>query len=310
MTGNGSGTSRPSSTTDLQGDVARETELRSDSSGIEGRDETSGEPNPIQPETPQARSNPTPVEHHRPAHLRIALPPRRSRLSAEITSERRSSSFDIPLQDRPSARNAPRSPLAGPSTPTVEEDENEDDNGATLKIPSPATPRTRARGYSLRTQLFVKNAVGTPTKTHRRGGSISSMISRHLPSRGGSDHSSEGKDPIVTYGDDSSTTGKASSKRKGFVGSCVGVFHPITNPISRGVANTINTIKKRISKMNEIPPTKNGRVIPFCPHATDILLDERTGHHYVNNTVRSSRYTVWNFLPKQIIFQFSKLANL
>ncbi|RPA71295.1 P-type ATPase [Ascobolus immersus RN42] len=107
---------------------------------------------------------------------------------------------------------------------------------------------------------------------------------------------------------DSSTT-KGSRKGKGFINTCAGAFKPRTNPITRTINGVIDDIKKRIEKHYEIPPTKNGRIIPFCPHETDTLVDERTGLPYINNTVRSSRYTAWNFLPKQLAFQFSKLAN-
>lgn len=40
------------------------------------------------------------------------------------------------------------------------------------------------------------------------------------------------------------------------------------------------------------------------------LLDERTNSPYVNNSITSSRYTLYSFLPKQLYAQFSKLANV
>lgn len=40
-----------------------------------------------------------------------------------------------------------------------------------------------------------------------------------------------------------------------------------------------------------------------------LLLDERKGKPYVNNLITSSRYTLASFLPRQLIAQFSKLAN-
>ncbi|CAL3969263.1 unnamed protein product [Diplocarpon coronariae] len=58
-----------------------------------------------------------------------------------------------------------------------------------------------------------------------------------------------------------------------------------------------------------IPPSKDGRHIELDAARTRPLLDERTGKEYMDNSIRSSRYTVWNFLPKQLFFQFSKLAN-
>ena len=38
-------------------------------------------------------------------------------------------------------------------------------------------------------------------------------------------------------------------------------------------------------------------------------MDERTGRPYVDNTIRSCRYTPLNFVPRQLWAQFGKLAN-
>ncbi len=64
-------------------------------------------------------------------------------------------------------------------------------------------------------------------------------------------------------------------------------------------------------RQKPIPPSADGRHIPVRPGLarTAPLKDERTGKPYRSNFIRSSRYTVWNFLPKQLFFQFSKLAN-
>ncbi|EEY20423.1 phospholipid-transporting ATPase [Verticillium alfalfae VaMs.102] len=53
------------------------------------------------------------------------------------------------------------------------------------------------------------------------------------------------------------------------------------------------------------------RHIPITPgrKRADLLTDERAQKPYTGNFIRSSRYTVWDFLPKQLIFQFSKLGN-
>ncbi|KAK0652328.1 hypothetical protein B0T16DRAFT_435135 [Cercophora newfieldiana] len=64
-------------------------------------------------------------------------------------------------------------------------------------------------------------------------------------------------------------------------------------------------------RQKPIPPSKDGRHIPLSPGLArrKPLEDERTGRPYITNFIRSSRYTVWDFLPKQLFFQFSKLAN-
>ena len=70
-------------------------------------------------------------------------------------------------------------------------------------------------------------------------------------------------------------------------------------------------IVEGLLRQKPIPPSQDGRHIPLRPGLArrKPLKDERTGHAYVPNLIRSSRYTVWNFLPKQLFFQFSKLAN-
>lgn len=58
-----------------------------------------------------------------------------------------------------------------------------------------------------------------------------------------------------------------------------------------------------------LPPSKDGRHIPLRPVHQHHLIDERRGHAYISNHIRSSRYTIYDFLPKQILFQATRLAN-
>ncbi len=64
-----------------------------------------------------------------------------------------------------------------------------------------------------------------------------------------------------------------------------------------------------ILRRESLPPSKDGRHIPVSPHLEGPLVDERRGRPYVSNTIRTSRYTVYDFVPKQLIFQFTRLAN-
>ncbi|KAM0280053.1 hypothetical protein ACHAQH_004248 [Verticillium albo-atrum] len=66
-----------------------------------------------------------------------------------------------------------------------------------------------------------------------------------------------------------------------------------------------------ILRQKPLPPSVDGRHIPILPgrKRSDLLTDERAQKPYASNFIRSSRYTVWDFLPKQLIFQFSKLGN-
>ncbi len=64
----------------------------------------------------------------------------------------------------------------------------------------------------------------------------------------------------------------------------------------------------RNQKQNVAPKVE--RRIKLDPWRRTALVDERTGKPYVDNTVKSSRHTIWNFLPRQLYFQLTKLANI
>ncbi|KAK0383760.1 hypothetical protein NLU13_9671 [Sarocladium strictum] len=72
-------------------------------------------------------------------------------------------------------------------------------------------------------------------------------------------------------------------------------------------------VLEAILRQYPLPPTKDGRHVPLNPGAAEVgshgLIDERSGKAFVSNFIRSSRYTIWDFLPKQLIFQFSKLGH-
>ena len=55
--------------------------------------------------------------------------------------------------------------------------------------------------------------------------------------------------------------------------------------------------------------SKDGRHVEVDPSRARPLVDERTGIPYVGNGIRSNKYTLWTFIPRQLLAQFSKLAN-
>ncbi len=57
-------------------------------------------------------------------------------------------------------------------------------------------------------------------------------------------------------------------------------------------------------RQKPLPSSKNGRHIPLRVWHEQPLVDERRGHTYISNSIRSARYTPWDFLPKQIFFQW------
>ena len=79
-------------------------------------------------------------------------------------------------------------------------------------------------------------------------------------------------------------------------------------PLSR-LSHLKETLRKRILGIHELPSSQNGRHIDLDWGRRKPLIDERRGHEYIDNTIRSSRYSLWNFLPRQLFAQFSKLAN-
>lgn len=65
-----------------------------------------------------------------------------------------------------------------------------------------------------------------------------------------------------------------------------------------------------VLRQKPLAPSKDGRHIPLDLSAEPrSLIDERRGHTFVSNAIRTSRYNVFDFFPKQLFFQFSRLGN-
>ncbi|KAH8878599.1 phospholipid-translocating P-type ATPase [Thozetella sp. PMI_491] len=86
---------------------------------------------------------------------------------------------------------------------------------------------------------------------------------------------------------------------------------PIGRIRSKTAALYESYIIRGLLRQKPLAPSVDGRHIPLEPGLVRRapLKDGRTGKPYRSNFIRSSRYTVWDFLPKQLFFQFSKLAN-
>ena len=86
-----------------------------------------------------------------------------------------------------------------------------------------------------------------------------------------------------------------------------GLFeHHVKEPLKEWYKHYILEL---VFRRKPLPPSRNGRHIPLAPSHEKHLIDERRGHGYVSNSIRSSRYTIWDFLPKQFFFQTTRLAN-
>ena len=78
----------------------------------------------------------------------------------------------------------------------------------------------------------------------------------------------------------------------------------------RTLSGNYRQLKDRIFRQSDVPRSIDGRRVRVNVVETDVPIDERTGKPYISNLIRSCRYTPWNFLPRQLVAQFSKLANL
>ncbi|KAI1825513.1 hypothetical protein F4861DRAFT_193755 [Xylaria intraflava] len=65
-----------------------------------------------------------------------------------------------------------------------------------------------------------------------------------------------------------------------------------------------------ILRQKPLKPSEDGRHVPLqLEDCLQPLIDQRRGHPYISNTIRTSRYTIYDFVPKQLIFQFTRLSN-
>ena len=69
------------------------------------------------------------------------------------------------------------------------------------------------------------------------------------------------------------------------------------------------TIVELILRRKNVQASKGGRQIPLTVHHDSPLIDTRHAQSYISNNIRTSRYTVWDFIPKQLFFQFSRVGN-
>lgn len=195
-----------------------------------------------------------------------------------------------------------------------------------LSSPSPhdtavsrLSPKPRNRGMSLRSSLFTK----TMDRKVQSGNSIIEMQPVG-PSSSNSSRTFTGKkgseavvtvSPVLERGL-SPPPPSLLTARKGLQGaSALPNYQQWVRkranrhfPIKR-VKDTYNKVRKYVLRIQELPPSRDGRHIPLDPSRKKALMDGRTDKPFVGNVIRSSKYTAWNFIPRQLFAQFSKLAN-
>lgn len=190
-------------------------------------------------------------------------------------------------------------------------------SGGTIITP-PRIPRTRDRGFSLRRTIFARNIS---EKAQASGSDLELQPRIHFerlqgPLHPGMEANSE-KRPRTTVTVDALQEDPKEWKPAEKQNRTSFLPHYDTLVKDRAaqahiftkVERTYQKAVKFILRIQEIPPSKNGRHLQLDASQKQPLIDERTGRAYIDNTIRSSKYTVWNFLPRQLFAQFSKLAN-
>jgi phospholipid-translocating ATPase len=196
---------------------------------------------------------------------------------------------------------------------------------------SPASPRTRERGYSLRRSLFAR---GINTQSGNSPiGLVEAGSSREHEGNARKLEGGKGKQSqtdvrvssaaaddmgISTIGAGATSRNRlfATEKDKKTFGTLSLPNYDIwarrrskRNSVIEKATSVWDWIFERTFGQSQIPPSRDGRHIELDASRKFALIDERTGNEYIGNTIRSSRYTLWNFVPRQLFFQFSKLAN-
>ncbi|KAL8703202.1 MAG: hypothetical protein Q9201_003621 [Fulgogasparrea decipioides] len=180
---------------------------------------------------------------------------------------------------------------------------------------SPLSSRTRKRGSSLRKSMLTRTVHGEPeSSTSVQGSFVRGQERGHLafasPKKSGTTITIS---PVVhrVHDDESplgppkSTTGLSSLPHyETWLKSRVA-----RSSLLSSLRASYKIAHKKILRIQELPPTKDGRHITIDVEGRKGLTDERTNRAYVENTIRSCKYTAWNFLPRQLYAQFSKLAN-
>lgn len=188
---------------------------------------------------------------------------------------------------------------------------------------SPVTPKGRNRGMSLRSSLFAKNMKGraqsesSVIELDEVGSSSQARLERVMGGLGGGKKSSEMNVTVSpVLGKDSSPLEDDLPPQKGVQGvSALPHYHQWIqkrashSTVVQPARAAYSKARKFVLRINEVPPSVDGRHIVLDPSRKEALIDERTGKPYISNTIRSSRYTIYNFFPRQLFFQFSKLAN-
>ena len=182
--------------------------------------------------------------------------------------------------------------------------------------------KSRNRGYSLRRMIFNRNINPSEEESANESVELSSAqrSSQDLSQSTGTDNHLKSRETVAfaLHGSVRRQHGKPyTSKRRKMRGAMVFAHDDSylwkrakQTYLFRESRRVFQVVQKLLSRINELPCSEDGRHISLDVSGNKFLADERTGKPYVGNSICSTRYTLWNFLPRQLVAQFSKLANL
>ena len=187
-------------------------------------------------------------------------------------------------------------------------------------VRSPSSPRTRDRGFSLRRSILARNirpeSNGSIIELQQAGPSTEQTEPSPPTDRGGPSKKSDTTitiSPITEQAPFADPPPQPVKKTLGLSSLPHYESWAASKAGSGGFLPRFRTLKEKLRKhilrIRDVPPSKDGRHLVIDPKRTKNLIDDRTGHEYIDNTILSSRYTLYNFLPRQLFAQFSKLAN-
>lgn len=185
-------------------------------------------------------------------------------------------------------------------------------------VRSSSSSRNRDRGFSLRRAILARSLHGQPESS---GSAMELQPTAALAMQEGDSGSGLYKKPAATI--TVSPVFETVDDLKTHVQSTKNAHESLALPhyetwIKGKTAHTgllsrlraaRERVRRKILRIQNIPPSKDGRHIDIDLNGRKPLIDERTGRRYIDNTITSSRYTLYNFLPRQLFAQFSKLAN-
>lgn len=217
------------------------------------------------------------------------------------------------------------SAAAGRSRSPLSASEHAQSNSTKSVLPKTSPPsslasrRTRQRGFSLRRSLLARNAQGQSEHAYPTLSTAPSPLGPRRLSQATVDtgFSKRGNpsvsvspaghgEPVALPTSSIKGTSTASSLPRYETWARSRAGHA---RLGKRIKALYENFRRLLLRIHEIPPSKNGRHILVDLARRKDLVDERTGREYVDNTICSSRYTLWNFLPRQLFAQFSKLAN-